>query len=59
MTICHDAEALESGPGYLRAAGESIEPMDISIFDWEETDLNEGLYEKAKGNITCAVTVQV
>ena len=40
---------LESGLSYLRAAGDSIDTMDVSIFDSENpTTPYESLYEKAR-----------
>ena len=40
--------ALELGLAYLRAAGASVDTMDMSIFDSETVSPYEGLYEKAK-----------
>jgi hypothetical protein len=40
--------ALELGLDYLRAAGDSVETMDMSIFDWEAKTPYEALYEKAR-----------
>ena len=40
--------ALELGLAYLRAAGASMDTMDMSIFDSETVSPYEGLYEKAK-----------
>jgi hypothetical protein len=41
-------KALESGLVYLRAAGESVDTMDVSIFDSETETPYESLYEKAR-----------
>lgn len=41
-------KALESGLSYLRAAGESEDTMDVSIFDSETVTPYESLYEKAR-----------
>ena len=42
--------ALDSGLAYLRAAGESVDTMDVSIFDSESVTITpyESLYEKAR-----------
>ena len=42
--------ALESGLAYLRAAGESVDTMNVSIFDSESVTITpyESLYEKAR-----------
>ena len=41
-------KVLESGLSYLRAAGECIGTMDMSIFDSETETPYVGLYEKAR-----------
>jgi hypothetical protein len=41
-------KALESGLTYLRAAGDSEDTMDVSIFDSETVTPYESLYEKAR-----------
>ena len=40
--------ALELGLSYLRAAGDSVETMDMSIFDLKAKTPYEALYEKAR-----------
>ncbi|KIO03574.1 hypothetical protein M404DRAFT_1001093 [Pisolithus tinctorius Marx 270] len=43
--------ALEAGVGYLRAAGESVETIDSSIFDgsdWQNLTPHERLYERGR-----------
>ena len=40
--------ALELGLAYLRAAGASVDTMDISIFDSETLSPYESLFEKAR-----------
>ena len=42
--------SLESGLTYLRAAGESVDSMDVSVFDSENVMMTpyESLYEKAR-----------
>jgi len=40
--------ALELGLAYLRAAGASVDTMDVSIFDSETVTPYEGLFEKAR-----------
>jgi len=44
--------ALESGLVYLRAAGESVDTMDVSIFDSETMTPYESLFEKAREILT-------
>jgi len=40
--------ALELGLSYLRAAGASVDTMDVSIFDFETVTPYERLFEKAR-----------
>ena len=40
--------ALELGLTYLRAAGASVDTMDVSIFDSESVTPYERLFEKAR-----------
>ena len=44
--------ALELGLAYLRAAGSSVDTMDVSIFDSETVTPYESLYEKARATLT-------
>jgi hypothetical protein len=44
--------ALDSGLRYLRAAGDSVETMDMSIFDLEAEAPYEDLFEEARAIIT-------
>jgi hypothetical protein len=41
-------KTFELGLGYLRAAGSSVDTMDVSIFDSETLTPYEGLFEKAR-----------
>ena len=45
---------LELGLAYLRAAGASVDSMDVSIFDSETVTPYEKLFEKARGIILAA-----